>query len=181
MPKLLGVVLVLLALTAGCGDRGGREPAAGEPSVAFAGEVDAGPATVELREVDEVTAAGDVDCSKSEVAAPKAAAAACNGQGVGYRLAPAAWSGHVRDARAEIPTGQTNWVVSIALPADGAAAMAALSRRLAGTSQRVALVVDGDVLSAPTFAAEIISGQAQITGVFTKSSAHDLADKLTGR
>ena len=47
-----------------------------------------------------------------------------------------------------------------------------------GTDQRFAIVLDGQVISAPTFNSAILDGNAEISGNFTQTSAKALATSL---
>ncbi len=53
-----------------------------------------------------------------------------------------------------------------------------ISQRLTGTQKQFAIVLDGQVLSAPTMTSRIPNGQAQITGNFTEVTAAQLATSL---
>jgi preprotein translocase subunit SecD len=53
-----------------------------------------------------------------------------------------------------------------------------LTRELVGSTTQVALVLDGEVLSAPTIMSVIDTGQLQLAGDFTKSEATELAARL---
>lgn len=47
--------------------------------------------------------------------------------------------------------------------------------------ERLAMVIDGEVVVAPTIQAAIIDGSVQISGDYTEAEIHDLLDKITGR
>lgn len=68
--------------------------------------------------------------------------------------------------------------VGLRFNAEGARRFADLTREAVG--RRVAILVDGEVLSAPFIRAPILHGQAIITGGFTAESAQALAARLTG-
>jgi SecD/SecF fusion protein len=104
------------------------------------------------------------------------------------RLGPSALTGDaVGDARAELdPQFQTRWQVAIALKGDGGRRWAALTGAAAcepvgDPTRRVAIVLDGRVISSPqvdpSVACEqgIGGGQTVITGDFTGDEAGDLA------
>jgi preprotein translocase subunit SecD len=72
---------------------------------------------------------------------------------------------------------QTNEpVVSIQFDAQGGARFAQLSTENVG--RRFAIILDGEVISAPNFNEPILSGSAQISGGFTTESANALAISL---
>lgn len=77
----------------------------------------------------------------------------------------------------------TEWVVSYELNPTGADALAAATR--AATTEpsprdRIAIVVDGIVVSAPQVQTTITSGNGVIDGRFTEQQARALASALTG-
>jgi preprotein translocase subunit SecD len=49
------------------------------------------------------------------------------------------------------------------------------------TGERLAMVIDGEVVIAPEIQSAITGGQIQITGQYTQSQIRDLLDKITGR
>jgi preprotein translocase subunit SecD len=82
------------------------------------------------------------------------------------------------DAAAVIPQNQVNYVVSLDFNGEGTKTFAKISEALVGTEKQFAVVLDGQVLSAPTMEALITNGQAQIEGNFTQASAKSLATSL---
>ena len=108
--------------------------------------------------------------------------------GARLRLGPPALTGDaVGDARAELdPQFQARWQVAIELQGDGGRRWAALTgaaacQQLGDPTRRVAIVLDGQVISSPqvdpSVACEqgIGGGQTVITGDFTGEEAGDLA------
>ena len=81
-------------------------------------------------------------------------------------------------AAAAIPQSQVNYVVSLDFNGDGTETFAEISEALVGTEKQFAIVLDGQVISAPTMDALITNGQAQIEGNFTQASAKSLATSL---
>lgn len=78
-----------------------------------------------------------------------------------------------------VTTGQ--WAVNMAFDDEGADAFADVTRRLItleGVRNQFAIVLDGQVITAPTTNSAITDGKAEITGNFTQESAKTLADKL---
>lgn len=109
-------------------------------------------------------------------------------EGGRLRLGPPALTGDaVGDARAELdPQFQARWQVAIELQGDGGRRWAALTgeaacQQLGDPTRRVAIVLDGQVISSPqvdpSVACEqgIGGGQTVITGDFTGEEAGDLA------
>lgn len=93
------------------------------------------------------------------------------------------------DASAGVPQNQAEWVVSIEMGNDseranppgsqGAAKdFEEISRALVGTERLFAIVLDGEVLSAPTMQAVITNGNSQISGDFNEVTATNLATSL---
>lgn len=80
------------------------------------------------------------------------------------------------------PTGQFG--VDLEFDAEGTKQFADSSQRLFGfqqtdpTRNRFAVVLDGNVISAPSMNAAILDGRAQISGNFTAASAQNLANQL---
>lgn len=98
-----------------------------------------------------------------------------------YLLAAAGLSGDgIRDAKASLGT-HGEWVVMISFVPAGQQRWTELSRAVStstGGTNQLAMVVDGAVLSAPTVQ-EVMTGDAQITGGFTRAEATGLASQLS--
>jgi len=97
-----------------------------------------------------------------------------------YLLGPAALGGtSVDSASAEFSTASgSGWVVNLSFTPAGSAKFAQITGTLAQQTQpanQFAIVVDGDVLSAPAVMSAITGGKAQISGTFTKDDAQALA------
>lgn len=78
-----------------------------------------------------------------------------------------------------VTTGQ--WAVNMHFDDEGAQAFAEVTRRLItleGVRNQFAIVLDGQVITAPTTNAAITDGKAEISGNFTQESAKTLADQL---
>lgn len=96
-----------------------------------------------------------------------------------YLLSPAVIEGtDLKEASAGIPQGSVAYEVNLTLGGDGKQAFADLSSAMAGSEQQFAVVLDGQVISAPTFEGRIPDGQARISGNFTRTSAESLATSL---
>ncbi len=103
----------------------------------------------------------------------------CDDSGVKYLLSPALIEGtELADADAGIPQQQFDWVVSLDFDSSGTRRFTEISRALFGTEKQFAIVLDGQVLSAPTMDALITNGRAEISGNFTEQSATSLATSL---
>jgi preprotein translocase subunit SecD len=107
----------------------------------------------------------------------------CDAQGQKYLLSPAQIEGtEISSASAAAPgstQGQVQWTVNIQLKSHGADVERQLSQAMAGDqSKTFAIVLDGQVISAPFFESVISDGTSQITGNFTESSAKSLATSL---
>lgn len=73
------------------------------------------------------------------------------------------------------------WNVTIVFDQDGARYFANLTQRLFGAGEghnRLAIVLNGEVLSAPTVNAAILNGEVTISGDFDEAEARDLAAQL---
>ncbi|GAA1809200.1 protein translocase subunit SecD [Nocardioides hankookensis] len=96
-----------------------------------------------------------------------------------YLLSPAAIEGtDLKSASAGIPQGSVAYEVDLTLGGDGKDVFADLSEAMAGTEQQFAVVLDGQVISAPQFDSRIPDGSARISGNFNKTSAESLATSL---
>jgi len=91
----------------------------------------------------------------------------------------------VKSATPTVPQNSVEWVVAIQLKGEGRKAFDKASAALyaqtqAGQEQksRFAIVLDGEVLSAPTMQAHISDGASQIQGDFTAESARALSNQL---
>lgn len=107
--------------------------------------------------------------------------------GVKYILGPLEISGDQIDSAdhgmASTPTGVSanQWVVNISFEEEGAEAFREVTQRLTGMSSpqnQFAILLDGQIVSAPTSQAVILDGRAQISGTFDEQSAAQLAEQL---
>src|SRR3954454_20428499 len=74
------------------------------------------------------------------------------GQYTKYLLSPALIEGtSITSASAGIPQNQVQWAVNLQLDGKGSDEQRRLSQAMAGTSDQFAIVLDGKVISAPTF------------------------------
>ncbi len=104
----------------------------------------------------------------------------CDGNGNKYLLSVAMIEGTQLDsADAGAPNQQSvEWVVQLDFNAEATKTFADISRELVGTERLFAIVLDGQVISAPTMNGLITNGQAEISGNFTQAEAQDLATSL---
>jgi preprotein translocase subunit SecD len=103
----------------------------------------------------------------------------CDEDGGKYVLSPALIEGtQLDDASATIPQQGLGWEVQLELDGGGTDTLADISSAMVGQGSRFAIVLDGQVLSAPVFDATISDGNAQISGDFNQDSAQALATSL---
>jgi preprotein translocase subunit SecD len=74
---------------------------------------------------------------------------------------------------------QGSWVVTASFKPDGQARFTNLSKELAGAQERLAIVLDNAVISAPQVVG-VIPGDVQVTGMFSETQARTLAAQLSG-
>ena len=112
----------------------------------------------------------------------------CEADGsVKYILGPVAVSGaSIADATSGLQTNQQGvntgvWAVNIEFDAEGTEQFGEVSTRLValeGARNQFAIVLDGQVISAPRTLGAVTNGEPSITGNFTQESAKTLADQL---
>ena len=108
-------------------------------------------------------------CPDNPAAAPAIQAQlACDSEGTKYLLGNAAVEDGVLDAQAIRTPGMAGWTVALQLDDDATGEFRDLTKELVGSTTQVALVLDGEVLSAPTIVSVIDTGQLQLAGDFTK-------------
>jgi preprotein translocase subunit SecD len=75
------------------------------------------------------------------------------------------------------------WSVYIDLTAEAAEAFQVATKAAVGSvdpQNQIAIIVEGRIVSSPTVAAPITSGNVVLTGSFTKTQARSLASNLSG-
>jgi preprotein translocase subunit SecD len=103
----------------------------------------------------------------------------CDEDGGKYVLSPAIIKGtELDDASATIPQQGVSWEVQLELNGEGTDTLSDVSSAMVGKGSRFAIVLDGQVLSAPVFDAAITDGNAVISGDFTQGTADALANSL---
>ena len=99
-----------------------------------------------------------------------------------YRLGPVEITGDAIDGAAAVyDPGSggavgTGWRITFDLTGEGADIFSEVTTRLLG--RQLAIVVDGEVISAPTVQSAITGGTGEISGSFTEARAKDLATQL---
>ncbi len=104
----------------------------------------------------------------------------CDENGVKYLLSAALIEGtQLSSASLLSPNGQQlEYGVNLEFNGEGSDEFGRISDALYGTDRQFAIVLDGDVISAPVMNAPIHDGKAQITGSFTQAEADSLATSL---
>ncbi len=103
----------------------------------------------------------------------------CDENGLKYLLSPAVIEGtSLTDANFGQPQNGVGWEVTLGFDGDATKTFATVSRALVGNGGQFAIVLDGEVLSAPTVNEPILDGRASISGDFTQSEARSLANSL---
>ncbi|MGW5102589.1 protein translocase subunit SecD [Streptomyces sp. NPDC004100] len=136
-----------------------------------------------------------LDCTKPDERAkasrdtkPSDTIVACGQQGKSwykYVLGPARVDGtDVKKAQAVFDTqGASGWQVQMTFTSDGAKKFADVTSELAKQAQtgqnQFAIVLDGNVVSAPSVSQAITGGSAEITGRFTQEEAQSLSNMLS--
>lgn len=92
------------------------------------------------------------------------------------RTAGGLTEGHILAARAVQDSGSWDWRVSVEFTEGGAALFADLTRDAVG--RRIALVLDGEVLTAPVVRDAILGGRCEISGRYSRSDAGRVAALL---
>ncbi len=93
-----------------------------------------------------------------------------------YLLGPAEIQGAVVDTASAVVSQTGQWTVDLNLNSRGSALWDAMADRY--YQQRIAIVLDGEALSAPVIQERRFGGRAQISGNFSQRDAKDLATAL---
>ena len=173
------------------GDGATQEPATEEPAPPVANPSDLAQVTPEIQQAFAETTCEDPDLADRAAVAPAAEPlVVCNTEGTEkYVLGPVELSGgNLTDATAGPEQAQGGavtgrWEVVLTFDDEGGDAFADVTTRLMGYPQnsaqnRFAMVLDGEVISAPTVNSVISAGIATITGDFTVEEAETLANQL---
>jgi preprotein translocase subunit SecD len=170
-------------LVAGCA--GSSASPEGSAGAATSGPAATGASAFQIRPVLAVEPAAPGDCEEQPVTPPAdQPAAACDAAGPQqslYDLAPARIT--LADvAGAEVADSMGAPVVNVALTEAGTAQLAEMTRELASSpapENMAAIVLDGQVQSAPMVQQEIATGAVQISGFASEAEAQAVVDRLT--
>ncbi len=110
----------------------------------------------------------------------------CDEDGIKYLLSASMIQGtQLTRAEAGIPQSQVQWAVDLTFDRTARETFAEVTRQIVnatspitGQQKQFAIVLDGQVLSAPVVNGVIPNGQAQITGDFNQETAQSLANSL---
>lgn len=137
---------------------------------------------------ENYTCSRDVSLEERAAADPEEPLIACDPEsGMKYLLGPVDVPGtHIDDADFGMEqTGQGistgGWAVNLSFDSEGREEFADSSTRLnalEGQRNQFAILLDGQVISAPSMNAPITDGNAQITGNFTEEEARNLSEQL---
>lgn len=173
-------VLVLGILAAACG--GSETPTTTDERVS----------ALQLREVQDVVSRMSPEWDATELTCPAEHGAGCLADrrdepvvvlGAGpmdkYLLGPVVVdAGDVAEAKAHEDPAIKGWAVSVQLSPEGSRALASATRAAAG--DRIAIVVDGLVVSAPTVQQPVTAGGVVVGGGLSRAEAEGLASSLNG-
>lgn len=145
--------------------------------------------TPELYEEFQETDCSDSDANqvRDDLPADEAIVACDFEMGAKYILGPMEISGDQIDSAdhgtSQTPTGVSanQWVVNITFESEGAEAFREVTQRLTGMESpqnQFAILLDGQIVSAPASQAVITDGRAQISGDFDEERAAQLAEQL---
>ncbi|MFH0245211.1 protein translocase subunit SecD [Streptomyces sp. HK10] len=170
------------------GDEKAEEPADPEPSQP-APVPDAGVPADLQKKLDALKCATDEGRSKASRAAAQAESSdsvvSCDESGFyKYALGPVAVPGtDVTDAAALFDDQRAQgWIVTMEFDSDGAEKFADITEELSTQAEprnQFAIVLDGEVVSAPRVSERLGGGSAEISGSFNQQSAEELANILS--
>lgn len=139
-----------------------------------------------LEALDCSTVAARADAgSKAGVAKNGESVVACDPESqFKYALGPVAVEGkRIKEASAAIdPRGVEGWIVQMTFDGKGADQFGAITGQLAAKpapENQFAIVLDGEIVSAPSVSTAISGGDAQISGGFNQKSAEALGNMLS--
>ncbi|NBM16531.1 protein translocase subunit SecD [Streptomyces sp. GC420] len=170
--------------SASSGDKAGDEAKASETPAPSASE-SAATSAIEKK-------FAEVDCTDreertkvNEGAKPSDTIVACGKDSAGawnkYILGPSELAGTDVDSASAVISTQTGaWIVQMKFTDKGADKFAKVTGEIAAaTPNQFAIVLDGEVQSAPSVSSSIPGGQAEISGSFDQQSAESLANVLS--
>ena len=95
-----------------------------------------------------------------------------------FRLRPVELTGDAIDRASAVFESAEGWIIDFTLTDAGSATFADVTTRLDQSGAALAIVVDRQVISAPTVQDPITGGSGRISGNFTENRAKDLATQL---
>jgi preprotein translocase subunit SecD len=170
MPKLIILAGLLLALTA-CGNESTPTP----PPSSVTAQAGSGPVDVKVPVEMRPVLAVDPPAATPAPAAPDVLTGK---DGSVYRLGPSIGD-FDRLKNVLVEYTDSGWVLNIELPDDTAAIFAKWTGENVG--EELAIVVDGEVVSAPRIMSAITGGSLQISGQFTQKEIRELERAITGK
>ncbi|MFD3405651.1 hypothetical protein ACFWUU_33505 [Kribbella sp. NPDC058693] len=117
---------------------------------------------------------------------PAPAGTACDAKGMRYTLGKVELDGsNVTEVKTGIQQGSTTggWYVGLTLDPEGTKLFAQLTSSLSKANppaNQLAIVVRGQVVTAPSVQSAIAGGKIEISGGYTRDSAEQLAGEITG-
>ena len=139
----------------------------------------ASPDAVEFRRVLKAEAGGCASASPAP-----SGSTVCGLNGDKYAVGKVELDGnHVTAVQAAQSTDSLDWHVNLTLDNEGAKLFGRLTADLSTKNpplNQLAIVVRGQVVSAPSVLSAIPGGKIEISGSYTKQSAEDLAKQITG-
>lgn len=154
------------------------------PAEPEAGSVEAALAWQNSPDAEALKAYNEFQCPTGDEPAkvvddPKKPLVTCDEDGVKYLLSAAVIEGTDLDgADAQYNQQQLQWGVSLNFDGDATKRFGAITTAITDTRKMFAIVLDGQVLSAPVVNDPITNGKPEITGDFNESSASSLATSL---
>lgn len=171
------VVVAVLAL-AGCTVRTGGSPA---PTRSGSGPAVSGPVDlavpVELCPVLSMVPSGGANPPPAPPSSSPSVVQ--DAEGTEYELdAPFLTIERIENGGIELATG-SQWVLNLELTAEDGKTFGDWTTEHIG--EQAAMVIEGEVLFAPSIQSAILDGKVQISGNYTQTEAQDLLDRITGR
>jgi hypothetical protein len=179
LARLFVAVTVVTALaSAGCTQRVGGEPDVPSSSSGSVGPVDLAVPV----EVCPVLASDDPPLTPAPSASASAstdASVVSDAEGTEYTVdAPFMTIERIERGSVEFASGG-QWVISLEMTETDGRAFGDWTTDHVG--EQAAMVIDGEVLFAPTIQGAITDGRVQVSGNYTQDEAKDILDKITGK
>ncbi len=134
---------------------------------------------LQVRQVQAVGSGGEC----ASVLLPGDAGTLCDGSGLAYDVAEAKLISPEVSHASVVDAGAGQYAISLELTSAGAAILQAMTTAAVASAppgNQLAIVVDGEVLSAPAVAEPLTDGTVQIAGGFTRERASELAERIVG-